>query len=101
MHQLRQVLSSKNYVRSENNIYRFSEKIQIKFILNKGQPYRNLLCEIILHNRILVCRGTLTTNVLGILLTFPRPPCDNKNAAVKGQGPPNSTSSEIAKIKYF
>lgn len=39
------------------------------------------------------------TNVVEILLTFPSPPCDNKNAAVKGHGPPNSTSSKIGKIK--
>lgn len=35
------------------------------------------------------------TNKLRILLKFPRTPRNNKNAADRGQGPPNSTSSEI------
>lgn len=39
------------------------------------------------------------TNVLLILLKFVRTPFDNKNAAVRGQGPPNSTPSEIANIE--
>lgn len=41
------------------------------------------------------------TNKLRILLKFPRTPCDNKNAADRGQGPPNSTSSEIDDIEWF
>lgn len=39
------------------------------------------------------------TNALQILLKFPRNPCNNKNAADRGQGPPNSTPSEIADIE--
>lgn len=41
------------------------------------------------------------TNKLRILLKFPRTPCNNKNAADRGQGPPNSTSSEIDDIEWF
>lgn len=41
------------------------------------------------------------TNKLRILLKFPRTPCNNKNAADRGQGPPNSTSSEIDNIEWF
>lgn len=41
------------------------------------------------------------TNKLRILLKFPRPPRNNKNAADRGQGPPNSTSSEIDDIEWF
>lgn len=39
------------------------------------------------------------TNKLRILLKFPRTPRNNKNAADRGQGPPNSTSSEIDDIE--
>lgn len=41
------------------------------------------------------------TNKLRILLKFPRTPRNNKNAADRGQGPPNSTSSEIDDIEWF
>lgn len=41
------------------------------------------------------------TKKLRILLKFPRTPCNNKNAADRGQGPPNSTSSEIDDIEWF
>lgn len=41
------------------------------------------------------------TNKLRILLKFPRTPCNSKNAADRGQGPPNSTSSEIDDIEWF
>lgn len=41
------------------------------------------------------------TNKLRILLKFPRTPRNNKNAADRGQGPPNSASSEIDDIEWF